>query len=379
MEISGVLTAYHTFIESALSDPLFQHDDLMLVLNRHSAHIEMEIAGYSVEGREIRLLKLGTGRTKVFLWSQMHGDEPTGTMALMDLLNYLQHSAFTATAEAILSRCSLYILPMVNPDGVERFTRRNAQQIDINRDYKLGQTPEAKILKGVQEAIKPDFGFNLHDQSDLWGVKNTQNPAALSFLAPPFDQQYSLNENRIQAMQVIADVKDALTEHLKDKMGLFDDSFEPRAFGDNFQKRGTATILIEGGSIIADQQRQQVRKMVFSAILVGLQAIAAKHYLKNTVENYFSIPKNSKSLFHIMIKNIDCSGTSSDIGINQTKQVFIIDDIGDLSTMSAYKTYEGNALEILGDVIVDEPANFDLLDSGQTILSFRRGILQSKQ
>jgi len=351
----------------------------MLVLNRHSVHLEMEIAGYSVEGREIRLLKLGTGGTKVFLWSQMHGDEPTGTMALMDLLNYLQQSAFTSTAEAILSECSLYILTMVNPDGVERFTRRNAQQIDINRDYRLGQTPEARILKAVQEAIKPDFGFNLHDQSDLWGVKDTQNPAALSFLVPPFDKQYSLNENRVQAMQVIADVKDALTEHLKDRMGLFDDSFEPRAFGDNFQKRGTATILIEGGSIIADQQRQQVRKMVFSSILAGLQTIATKHYLKNTVENYFSIPKNSKSLFHIMIKDMDCSGTFSDIGINQTKQVFIIEDIGDLSTMSAYKTYEGNALGIVGDVTVNEPANFDLLDGGQTILSFRRGILQSKQ
>ena len=34
------------------------------------------------------------------------------------------------------------MVPMLNPDGAERFQRRNAQGIDINRDALLLQSPE---------------------------------------------------------------------------------------------------------------------------------------------------------------------------------------------------------------------------------------------
>lgn len=53
---------------------------------------------------------------------------------------------------------------MLNPDGAELFVRRNAQQIDINRDAIYLQSPEARILKSVRDSLQPDFGFNLHDQ-----------------------------------------------------------------------------------------------------------------------------------------------------------------------------------------------------------------------
>ena len=34
----------------------------------------------------------------------------------------------------ILSALTLYVVPMLNPDGAERYQRRNAQNIDLNRD-----------------------------------------------------------------------------------------------------------------------------------------------------------------------------------------------------------------------------------------------------
>lgn len=360
----------------------------MRILDRHSDDFDMELAGYSVEGREIRLLKAGIGPCKVFLWSQMHGDETTGTMALTDLLNFIKQQPNSSINQQIMSACTLYILPMVNPDGAQRFTRRNAHQLDINRDYLRAASPEAKILKAVHQKIKPDFGFNLHDQSDLWGVKNTPNPAALSFLAPAFDEACSLNENRTRAMQVIACIKDSLQDILPEKIGLFDDTFEPRAFGDNFQKAGTATILIEGGSIIGDREVQDVRKMVFAAILAGLQAIASASYLQNTIDNYLCIPKNTKSLFHIMICNVLYCGVRTSIGINYeplsatggngVKYLFSIEDIGDLSTMHAHQEYVADTMEINGDVVLDCLANFELVQGLETILSFKQGILHSK-
>ena len=361
----------------------------MRILDGHSDDFHMELAGYSLEGREIRLLKAGTGPCKVFLWSQMHGDETTGTMALMDLMNFIEQQLDSSINQQILSACTLYILPMVNPDGAQRFTRRNAQQLDINRDYLRAASSEAKILKAVHEKIKPDFGFNLHDQSDLWGIKNTPNPAALSFLAPAFDEACNLNENRTRAMQVIACIKDSLQDILPEKIGLFDDTFEPRAFGDNFQKAGTSTILIEGGSIIGDREVQEVRKLVFAAILAGLQAIASASYLQNTIDNYLSIPKNTKSLFHIMICNVLYCGIRTSIGINykplsatggnSVEYLYSIEDIGDLSTMHAHRKYLADNMEINGDVVLDCPANFDLVHGSETILSFKQGILHSKQ
>jgi murein tripeptide amidase MpaA len=48
-----------------------------------------EKIGESVEGRSINLVTMGTGETKILLWSQMHGDEPTATAALFDIFYYL--------------------------------------------------------------------------------------------------------------------------------------------------------------------------------------------------------------------------------------------------------------------------------------------------
>ena len=44
--------------------------------------------GTSGEGRTISLYSIGNGSTNVLLWSQMHGDEPTATMALVDIFNF---------------------------------------------------------------------------------------------------------------------------------------------------------------------------------------------------------------------------------------------------------------------------------------------------
>lgn len=388
MDLVPVLNSYNEFCEPRLKDRFFKHQDLVFGLAKHTTSVTRKVAGLSQEGREIQLLRLGHGQTKVFLWSQMHGDEPTGTMALMDLLNFLAHPEFSFLASRILSSCTLYLMPMVNPDGAERFTRRNAQQIDINRDYLARQSPEAKILKTVHENIAPSFGFNLHDQSDLWGLKNSPHPAALSFLAPAFDEACSLNENRHQAMQVIACMKRSLEAQLPGKMGLFDDTHEPRAFGDNFQRSGTATILIEGGRVIGDDESQEVRKMVFAAILAGLHAISKKTYAEMTLNDYFNIPKNSKTLFHIMIKDIEIQDIRTSIGINykpivqpnglEVNHFYSIEDIGDLHTMHAYRIFDGAKLKMQGTVLFDQPANFDLLDGKERVLSFKHGILQSK-
>ena len=60
----------------------------------------------------------------------MHGDEPTATCALADILSYLVATRAEPATQQLLSRLTLLVLPMLNPDGAIRNDRRNAQGIN---------------------------------------------------------------------------------------------------------------------------------------------------------------------------------------------------------------------------------------------------------
>jgi len=178
--------SYESFKEKSLEYRRFKHSDIVPLIEQlqNKNIFKVDKVGKSIEGRDIYLISLGTGKTKVFLWSQMHGDEPTATAALFDIFKlFLNDSAYRELKKILLSNLSIYIIPMVNPDGAEEFQRRNIVEIDLNRDVVRLQTPEAKILKNVFDSLKADFGFNLHDQGRDYSVGNSFNPASISFLA----------------------------------------------------------------------------------------------------------------------------------------------------------------------------------------------------
>lgn len=383
MNITTVLSNYLAFEEKTLSNRFFKHEHIIPLIDQLPAQFTVTKLGNSVKGKSINAVKWGNGKTKVMLWSQMHGDEATGTMALFDLFNFLQQDH--ETVKLIKENCELLFIPMVNPDGAAMFTRRNAQQIDINRDFIQTATPEGKILKQTRNDFEPHFGFNLHDQTTLWSVDETLKPATLSYLAPAFDKALSVNEVREKAMLVIADMFKELDQILPKHIGLFDDEYEPRAFGDNFQKAGTSTILIEAGGYLDDPEKQQIRKYYFASILSGLISIASKSYTNQNTANYFAIPQNNKQIFHVLINNVVLSGTRVSIGINydecpyedgmSTYKSYSIQDIGDLSFCDAYHVYDAKNCEIEGDIVFNKTADFELRLDQQTILAFHQGKL----
>ncbi|MDQ8006228.1 MAG: DUF2817 domain-containing protein [Pedobacter sp.] len=381
MNIQTILTNYATFEEKTLTNRFFKHEHIIPLINQLPVQFTVTKLGNSVKGKSINAVKWGDGKTKVMLWSQMHGNEATGTMALFDLFNFLQQDH--DTVKLMRESCEFLFIPMVNPDGAAIFTRRNAQQIDINRDFIQTATPEGKILKQARHDFEPHFGFNLHDQTTLWSVDETLKPATLSYLAPAFDKALSVNEVRENAMLVIADMFQDLDQILPHHIGLFDDEYEPRAFGDNFQKAGTSTILIEAGGFLNDPEKQHIRKYYFASILSGLISIASKSYEKQTTANYFAIPQNNKQIFHIMINNLVLDGTHVSVGINfdeypnedgmNTYKSYSIQDIGDLSFCDAYHVYDAKNCEIKGEIVFNKLANFKLTDNTQTVLAFKNG------
>lgn len=387
---------YQAFEETQIKDRFFKHADLLKILDKLKANSAFNLreAGRSTNGLSINLITWGKGPKRVFLWSQMHGDEATATMSIADLLNFLSEPGqFQQIHDLLIEKCTLYILPMVNPDGAEVFNRRNAMDIDINRDFHRQQSPEGRILRHLRDEIKPHFGFNLHDQSTLWSAGNIGNPATISLLAPAYDEELSINSTREQAMRVIVIMNSAIQKTIPGKVGRFDDEYEPRAFGDNFQAAGTSTILIEAGGFYNDPEKQYIRRIYFKAILSGLISIADESYLKAITKDYFSIPENKKLHFHLLLRNckLERNGIpyKLDIGLcteeNVTKDArsikytYMVTELGDLS---AYFGYEEINCEFFNltqtkKIKIDEPADLIVHDGTNILLTIENGVLTS--
>lgn len=147
--------SYEQYKEPSITHRRFKHEVVEGLVKRLAPPFKVEQAGASIEGRSIYKVSLGTGPVKVLLWSQMHGDESTATMALMDMFRFFQASdQFDPLRRQILRELTLVFIPMLNPDGAEKFTRRNALGVDLNRDALRLQSPEAQLLKRVRDELK---------------------------------------------------------------------------------------------------------------------------------------------------------------------------------------------------------------------------------
>jgi len=356
---------FETLKETSLSKRRFKYKEIeSLIINKNKAVFDISKAGESYEKRSIYLIKAGKGEQKILLWSQMHGNEPTATQSIFDILNFIEKPGiFKSEQSLILENCSLYFIPLLNPDGCERFTRRNAQGIDINRDALRLEAPESKILMTVRDEINADYGFNLHDQDIWYAAGNTNKPASLSFLTPSFNEAKDINESRKRSMQLIASVNRLLQNYIPGQTARYKDDFMPTAFGDNIQSKGTSTILIESGGYYKDPEKQYIRKLNTVSILHALFMISNKMHLNESTKSYFNIPFNEKNkLFDYILRNVRIKGKhgtfSADIGIRSEAGVdsdtFEVADIGDLSQYFGYLEKDMQQYELKNVVIGDD-------------------------
>jgi hypothetical protein len=318
--------------------------------------------GRSLESRTIDLITCGHGRKCILLWSQMHGDESTATLALMDILSLLvHHSKAEKWIDLLLRECTLHFLPMLNPDGAEGRQRRTAANIDMNRDAHSLSTPEAQLLRTMQRRLKPAFGFNLHDQ-ELSSVGNSKKVTAIALLAPGVDVNKSVNRVRERAMRVGAVVARSLNQLVEGHVATYDDAYEPRAFGDNMQRWGTSTLLIESGHWPNDNKKDFIRKLNYVGILSALRAIGDGSYLKMPLDFYSQLEPNGKRVYDFIIRNVlmrHPRGWSHNVDIGLTRQAntswysrrVTVKEIGDLRTHAALERIEGGGRQLASNAI----------------------------
>jgi hypothetical protein len=185
--------------------------------------VNVEQIGRSNRGREVWSARVGTGRKAVLITSEIHGNEKTGTDAILQLLDWVGTSD-SAKAKRWRSELTIVAIPKMNPDGAELDRRGNdmtwqevvaqfpqlstsqpawnyytgSQQgddyskrpgFDVNRDYNPDLnylprpqdfpgssaqtgwyiTPESRIVRDVYRGLKAEFGkvdtyVDLHHQ-----------------------------------------------------------------------------------------------------------------------------------------------------------------------------------------------------------------------
>lgn len=332
-------------------------EHLAPLIQKHRGNFKIETIGNSVLGDPIHSIIIGSGRKKILMWSQMHGNESTTTKAVFDLLNVFAHSDLKEI-QNILNTCTIGILPMLNSDGAKAYTRVNANQVDLNRDAQGRSQPESRALRAFFEKFGPEFCFNLHGQRTIFSAGKVNYPATVSFLAPSQDQACTVTDTRKKAMDLIVRMNQNLQQQIPNQVGRYDDDFNLNCVGDTFQSLNVPTVLFEAGHYQNDFNREVVREFLFQSLLVGIHFIATNNSTDEMHDGYEEIPQNQKLFYDIIIRNARVEDRTCDIAIQYQERLVgqniqfvpMVEKISDLKDFYGHKEVDcNNAVVSAGD------------------------------
>ncbi|KRD57645.1 peptidase M14 [Flavobacterium sp. Root935] len=384
MNLEALFTQYK---EESISGRYLTLDHIKPLLDKLNTNNQVQIIGKSVLGEPIYSYQIGIGPTRVYLWSQMHGNESTTTKALFDFINLLNDE--TDFAKRMLNTFTFYCIPILNPDGARLYTRANANDIDLNRDSQNLTQPESNVLREVFESFKPHYCFNLHDQRTIFGAGTTGKPATVSFLAPSYNEEREVNENRLKAINIIAGINKELQKYIPGQVGRFDDSFNINCIGDTFQFLGVPTILFEAGHYPGDYEREITRKYIFFSLILSFKLISENDLVDNRFGEYLNISQNNVVFYDFMYKNVKINYDGIEIITNfvaQYKEELIenkihfnayIVEVGELENYFGHYEYDAKGQEYSDDFTnfpkTGQEANFYLNKN----VKFVNGLIKS--
>jgi len=206
-------------------------EDLVQWQKRFSTYMQTEVIGYSVMGKPIHLIKIGNGSKEIFYSGGWHANEWHTTKFLasfvQECLSHLEtgDECHGYPLDEIFSKITLYIVPLVNPDGVElvqqgiytkhpyydtvtainRGTTRfehwssNIRGVDLNHQWPAGwqleadespQIPWSRHYSGTAPLTEPEalsvyrltvqrsfshvLAFHSQGQVIFWGYRNLE-------------------------------------------------------------------------------------------------------------------------------------------------------------------------------------------------------------
>lgn len=291
--------------------------------------VDVEVAGYSNQGREIYQARVGHGDTVLLVESQIHGNENHGTQALLNLL--ADWGGNTPDAKALREEITIVAIPRLNVDGGERDTRQNHMTwddvvddfpqlegaptawnyrdsvpgFDTNRDFNPDLdyvpaaedfpgnstdtgwylTPEAQTVRDIYAGLEAEFGtvdyfVDLHNQWSCYGVEGTNEMSPLSisgrFIADPTEFGDWPNFDYDRSRRANVAVYDALQGRGNSGFGNLtlypqDTNLPGTALG-SFALRGSATVLFETSSN-TQTDGQKRNGMLTKQVEIGLDGL----------------------------------------------------------------------------------------------------------
>ena len=238
---------------------------------------EQKLIGYSEGGRPIIAFTHKGEGPAIMAWSLMHGNEPTGYESLLQFMSHTIQGNWC-------------IIPILNPDGAEAFTRNNGLGIDVNRDARDQISAEAKALEVCRVWYQPEVALNLHDQRPRFYPSGGILPASFSLLAPKGHPEFETKSQRI-AQQILHHWAKQIDLKYPKQIARFDDSFYPNAFGEYFQESGCATITLETGIAPGDWARAGIA-LTLKECLIALDTNVKEWQQLETRSAYLTLPKN---------------------------------------------------------------------------------------
>jgi murein peptide amidase A len=117
------------------------------------------ILTHTEAGEVIAWEKPGNGPL-VYLSSGIHGDEPAGPLALLELMR----------SDTFGPEASWILCPALNPTGLLAGTRESASGQDLNRDYWTRRNPEVSAHAAwLETRAVPDVFISLHEDWETTG------------------------------------------------------------------------------------------------------------------------------------------------------------------------------------------------------------------
>jgi hypothetical protein len=154
--------------------------------------------------------RIESPRNRVYISTGIHGDEPAGPLAALQLL---QEDRWPADA-------AVWLCPCLNPTGFTLNRRENFRGIDLNRDYRHFQSEEVRAhVDWLQQQPRFDISLCLHEDWEANGFYVYEvNP----------DQRVSLAGNIVEAVAKVCPIENAsLVDDWPAERGIIRPSINP--------------------------------------------------------------------------------------------------------------------------------------------------------
>ena len=206
---------------------------------------------------------------RVLVLCRQHGDEPASTEAVLGLVHRLAVGG-DPSLRASLSRVTLYLMPMVNPDGAEADTRANGLGADLNRDWGVFRQPETRAVADAARRLRPHLVIDAHnwDGDDEYNADCLEVPREAA--SPEGRAGHALQQEAVHALAA-----DGYPVHPT----AWGADSDPRLAHRWFARRGVLSALVEThAGLPSDRADFERRQGMYVALIHSLARNYAASY-----------------------------------------------------------------------------------------------------